>query len=262
MKKVLSSLGGLATSAIVSLSLIMLVAGPAIALTLQQKIVLFKKKIISAPDSLTYETLVTESSGTSTATYSATLGVAATKRVIIVIPAARVASGNSNTVSSMTIGGNAASQVSGAAVTSPGGAGNMNSDIWYYADGGALGSSATIVVHWANANTRSGACIYNLVTNTPTASAGSENNDGGAQWTSLTEAISVPASGFGVVSITVQAAGTLGFSAGASLDVNGTLAGGINGLACGHTTSTGSVSVTGTQATAQFGVMSLGSWSP
>jgi hypothetical protein len=214
----------------------------------------------SAVDSLTYETLATETGGTSTATFSSvTFGTANSNRVLIFITGSRVTSGLSNTVSSANIRGVSASQVPSAAVTGTGG--NITSDIWYASV--PTGTSGTIVVNWANANTRSGICVYNLVTATPVATHGGSSSGQTALSLSFTASLTVPLSGYGVVGAVFQQTGnTLSFT-NATQDVSGTLGAATNGIECGHTTSTGSVALTASQTpTSNFGTLSAASWSP
>jgi hypothetical protein len=214
----------------------------------------------TASASLTYEALATETSGTATATFSGvTFGTANSNRVMIIVAGSRVSSGLSNTVSSATIGGISATQVPSAAVTGTGG--NMTSDIWYASV--PTGLTGTIVVNWANANLRSGVCVYNLVTATPTVAHGASSSGQNTISLTFTASLTVPTSGFGVVGLVVQQSGnTLSFT-NATQDVSGTLGAASNAIECGHTTATGSVALTGSQTpTSNFGNMSAASWSP
>jgi hypothetical protein len=216
-------------------------------------------KRASSGATISFQAFATENVGGASGTFAATaLGAAAANRVIVVIAIARDASGL-NTLSSVTVGGNAATQVSSAAASS------INSgatDIWYYADAGALGTSTTIVTNWSLVNTRSGIYVYRLTTSTPTPSAG--NNASGLSVTSLgPTSITVPASGVGVAGLFSLATGNTQSFTNATLDSSNPLAGGNNATASGTITGTGSVAVTGTSLAASNNMMmSLAAWGP
>jgi hypothetical protein len=218
---------------------------------------------ISAASSATctYQSFATENAGLSTAIFTSVgIGTAASNRVVAVIPMAR-ATGSINTVSSVafTVGATASlSQVTGAYASYS--TGIMASDIWYASV--PAGTTATITVVWSNVNTRSGIYVYTINTATPTPAHGANNN--GATITSLTQSITVPANGCGIAAFTTQQTGnTDTFSSGAALDNASALAGATNGVAAGHTTTTGSVSVTASSvSTGNTMTLSLASWSP
>lgn len=211
------------------------------------------------PATCTFEAFATENAGTATGTYSSvSFGAAASNRVLAVVPVSRTTSTQPNPITGATIGSTGATQVTSAA--NDNGANAVNSDIWYASV--PAGTSGTVTVNWTNANTRSGIALYSILTSTPTPHAGNNNFANGAN--SVTQSISVPTNGCGIVGmITQQTGNTLSFSAGATQDQSNALAGATNGFESGHTTTTGTVSVTASMTgTANTMAMSLASWGP
>lgn len=205
----------------------------------------------------TFESFVTEASGGSSITYSSVaLGATTSKQVIAVIAMCRTAGATTATVSSVTVGGNAATHVSSSAASLNN---SGSTDIWYYADAGALGASANIVVTWSNTTTRTGIYVYNITTSTLTPSNG--NSVTGLSTTSVgPTTLTVPSNGVGISGLYTQQTGNTQSFTNASLDSSNAMSGG-NGTASGHTTATGSVSVTGVSITTANGMaMSLASW--
>ena len=218
---------------------------------------------VASSATLTYEAFATENAGTNTAVFtSVNLGTAASNRVIAVIPMSRATAIPPTTVTSVafTVGATATlSQVSGAAAN-PGAGQVVLTDIWYASV--PSGTSATITVVWSGTNNRSGIYVYAINTSTPTPSSGA--NIGTNNVMTLTQSITVPAGGVGIAGwMTQQTGNTDTFTAGATLDNASALAGALNGVAAGHTTATGSVSVTASSTpTGNTMAMSLASWGP
>lgn len=213
----------------------------------------------TSPATQTFETFATENAGTATATFNATgLGATSSNRVIGIIAMAR-SNANSNSVTGITLNAtNNALHCTGS-LASP--LGLMASDIWYFADAGALGTSTNIVVTWTGTNTRSGIYVYNITTTTPTPANCAETS-GVTTFTSLSQSITVPANGVGIAGVASQQTGNTQSFTNATLDSSNALSGG-QSTAGGHTTSTGSVSVTGNSTgTANTMVLSLAAWGP
>jgi len=169
------------------------------------------------PATLTYEAFATEASGNTTITYSSvTFGTANSNRVIAIVTAVRSAAGSTNPITSVTIGGVSATVVTGTPFY--GGSGSpYNSEVWYASV--PTGTSGNIVVAWTNATTRTGICVYNIVTTTPTPSSGVAN--GGLSMTNVTQAITVPSNGVALAGYFDQNTGsTLGFTNGTSSTSN------------------------------------------
>lgn len=207
---------------------------------------------------LAFQAFATENVGGATGTYtSVNFGTAAANRVIAVVAMCRVTAAVINTVSSATIGGISATQVASA---DPGVVVNIASDIWYASV--PTGTSGTIVVNWANANTRSGVYVYSILTSTPTPSNG--NSSSGLSLTSIgPTTLTIPANGVGLVGFLSQQTGNTQSFTKATLDSSNAMAGAGQSTASGTVIGTGSVSVTGTSSpTGNTMSMSLASWGP
>lgn len=202
---------------------------------------------------LAYQSFVTEASGGTTITYpTVAIGTAAANRVVAVIFACR--SGTANmTASAVTIGGIAATQVSGAAGSS--GSLQGGSDIWYASV--PTGTTGNIVVTWSSATTATGIQVYSILTTTPTPASG--NGIAGVT-TSLNTNITVPASGVGISGMYAQSGAVVSWT-NATADNHGVITG-ARGLDAAHTTSTGAVSVTGTIGASSGVGMSSAAWGP
>jgi hypothetical protein len=210
----------------------------------------------SSPSSLTFQGFATENGGGATATFSSVpFGTAAANRVIVVIAAARATGTSPSSVSSMTIGGKPATQVPSAA----GSVDVMASDIWYASLDS--GTSGTVVVNWNAANTRSGIYVYEIHTSNPVPTNG--NGTAANNSMSLNSSLTVPTSGFGIAGATSRQTGNANSFTNATLDGDNQLAGAAHQFFCGHTTATGSVSVTAQSAPIGNSMtLSLASWNP
>jgi hypothetical protein len=208
---------------------------------------------------LTYEAFATENGGTAIATYtSVAFGTASSNRVLAFVTGARINAADANTVASATIGGVSATQASGAVATNA--TNQMSTDIWYASV--PTGTSGTIVVNWNAANARTGLYLYAVTTTNPTPSSGN-GVASASSVASLNASITVPANGVGIVGFLAQQTGnTLSFT-NATQDASNALAGAANGMEAGHTTSTGAISITGTQTgTNNNAAMSMAAWGP
>ena len=144
--------------------------------------------------SLTFTDTKTNSAGGSAITYNSggdpSIGTADANRVVAVAIAARV--NTTFTVSSVTIAGVSATQVSGAAAT-PGS--SVCTDIWYAAV--PSGTTATVVVTYAGTSVVSGIAVYRIITTTAAPSAGQNDFDVAFNNASspLSRAITIPSGG-------------------------------------------------------------------
>lgn len=138
------------------------------------------------------------STGTTITYTSVAFGTANASRILAVgIWSKQTA--DTDTVSSVTIGGVSATQVSGARASSTGH--NAVSDIWYAAV--PTGTSGNIVVTWSASSGRSGIGVYNIVTATATPTNGA-NAAGNGAYPGLTQTLTVPGSGKGFAIFGVQ----------------------------------------------------------
>lgn len=216
------------------------------------------------PATATFVASVVENAGTTTATFNAAaIGTASANRVIAIIAMCRAGT-NGNLPTGVTFGGNAGTHVA----LSPGDnvTGNvMSTDIWYFADGGSLGTTANIVVTWTSANTRSGISTYAITTSNPSSVVGSGAGSSTTANTLTPTAVTIPSNGVGIAGVLTQngpGSQTTTFTAGATLDSSSSMSAS-NAFAVGHTTATGSVSVTGSSTpVANFMAMSLAAWGP
>lgn len=132
-----------------------------------------------------------DTSNTTTVNYgSLAIGAADTNRIVVVAIASRMAT--VNTISSVTIGGVAATLVSGT-VAQIGGTNGANSAIYQAAV--PTGTTATVSVTYGAAAVRSAVSVYRLITGTPAATSSNNANNTSA---SIGGAVTVPASGGGI----------------------------------------------------------------
>lgn len=197
-----------------------------------------------------------EASGGTTITYncgsSCSFGASDPNRVIAVYIAARMIT--VNTISSVTIGGNAASLVTGS-IAQTGGTNGVNSAVYYY----ALGSGATsgnVVVTYGAAAARTCISIYRVVTSTPTPATGAQNTV--SNGTSIAQTLSKPAGGGGLDGMYLNGASAGVSWTNASVDYNGTGGTSSQCSSANMTASNPSVSWT----TAQAGASSAATWNP
>lgn len=137
-----------------------------------------------------------DASGGTTVTYtSVPIGSANASRVVGVGIWWR-ASSDSDTITSMTVGGISATQTSGTYSTRSDSGADL-SDIWYASV--PTGTAATIVINYSASSSRSGVSTYRIITSTPTpSSAGFGIFGGGPPSTTATSgSITVPGGGAG-----------------------------------------------------------------
>jgi hypothetical protein len=195
--------------------------------------------------------------GTSFSYASQNIGTADPTRIITVGISCAGTSGI--TFSGVTVGGNAASHVSGALESETSG---TYTDFWTYADGGALGTSATIVITTSASMSRCAIAVYRVVGTGASVSAGAGNSaTSGA--TSLSATISIP-SGGGVASVLTMHTTNASGIAGSNLTLDGTATVySTTIIQAGHnTTSSGSTSAGFTWSTATDATMSVVAFNP
>jgi hypothetical protein len=179
----------------------------------------------------------------STATWTFTsqaIGAASATRIIVIGIAAQAGTGI--TVSSVTVGGNSATKATGAGLTnaSNGAAG----DIWYYADAGALGTAATILVNWSASITRTAIAVYN-VTGTGSVFSTGASNGSTSSVSTLTQSATIPSGGGAIAVATLHTAtgGTV-TTTNLTSDISNGLVFGTSTILAGHNaSSSGSTSM-------------------
>lgn len=206
---------------------------------------------------LTFQAFATEGAVTATPSFAGVnFGTANANRVIAVIAVGRANAATNQTISSMTIGGIAATQVASAAGVVSNVAGI---DIWYASV--PTGASGTVAVTWSSANVRSGIYVYSIITTTPAPSVGSGTS--GVGTTTLSRTITIPASGFGIAGAWHRQTGNTDAMVNASIDGDNTLFGTNHQFFCGHTTGTGSTTITANSTpTGNDMCMTAAAWSP
>lgn len=195
---------------------------------------------------------------TLTVTYgTVNLGATDANRVVAIAIGARVGT-TATTIVSVTVGAQLFTQVSGAyqsAATS-----FVMSDVWYFADGGVLGTSNTITVVYSAAIARSAVYPYSIVTSTPipnTATGASSLSSAAPS-----QSITVPAGGGSLAAIGSRNSASSGLSWTNASGDGANFLDGFSQIGSSHTTSTGSVTVTGTVNAATEVALSLVAWSP
>lgn len=197
--------------------------------------------------SLAWTGVVIDTAGGTSVNYaSVPIGVADANRVVAVAIAGDTAGAATSPVSTVTIGGISATQVSGAATFSA----IAYSDIWYASV--PTGTTATVAVTYGTPIANSAVQAYRIITTTPTPSTG-------ASGTAVAQAISntaytVPAGG-GSFNVYVFRGGSTGSDTVAWTNASPTSNGdnlqqGIGGvtnsnpiISVAHTTGTGSITV-------------------
>jgi trimeric autotransporter adhesin len=208
------------------------------------------------PATLTFEAFSTNTSASPASFTSVNFGTTSSKRVIAFVAVARAA----GAPTAATICGNVATLLSGTAAIDS--TNEVTSAIFYFADAGSCGTSGTVTVTYSGGVVRSGIYVYSILTSTPTPASGNSVSSTSAV-TGLTASLTVPSSGVGFVGIVNQQTGNTQSFTNASLDSSNALSGATNSSAAGHTTSTGSVSITGTSSgTANNMTMSMAAWGP
>lgn len=164
------------------------------------------------------------------------------------------------TVSSVTVGGNAATQATSAAGINPNGA---LTDIWYYADSGALGTSANIVVNLSGSQGRCAIAVYRAVgTGVAFSSA---NNAVATSGTTQSVTASIPAGGGAMAIVNVHtagAAGTVTNGGNLTIDSNGVAYGGTTIGAGNNIAASGSTAFTFNWTTSLDNAMSVATFTP
>jgi hypothetical protein len=159
------------------------------------------------------------------------------------------------TISGITIGGTALSQVSGAYAVGPGS--GIASDVWE-SSAALTGTSGDVQVTYSTSlGYYASVALYCLTTTTPTAHAANGTNVNNSS--TISSSIAVPSGGGGLVMSASQNGHTFTFT-NTAIDV--TLSPGGLTSYYGHTTSTGTVAVTGTITGNDNAVLSLASWGP
>jgi hypothetical protein len=216
--------------------------------------------------SLAWVSGATDTGGGTTVTYSSlSFGTGDPNRIISAAVVNRPTALSTNTITSMTIGGISATQVSGAYVKDT--STSFIADIWQAAV--PTGTSGNVVITYSDASTRSGIDLYSIVTATPTATAAAgaftDVNAGGTQAVTLT----IPTGGaaiciYGNRSTSVPAVGTTWTNAtGDNDELN---IGGVATLvSSSHATSAGSTTITASvagDASSSATVISAAAWGP
>ena len=199
--------------------------------------------------SLTYESNATIQSAGPTVDYGTmTYGPGCTRVVVAIAEF-----GSASAVSSATVGGTSATQVSGAAVTNS----NGFSDIW---EAAATGTSGDVQVTY-NGNPisygpGSSVALYCLITTNPTGTGANGNLNWGAGST-VSQNITVPTGGGSIAVVEAGSAAETYTWTNATQDASST-----DGVAAfAHTTTTGTVNVSATMSTPPSALMlSLAAW--
>lgn len=222
------------------------------------------KAVASVVFSLTFTDTKADTVGGTAITYNSggdpSIGVADTNRIVAVAIMARI--GATATVTSVTIGGISATQVSGAAASPA----NLATDIWYAAV--PTGTTATVVVNYGSTSVVSGVAVYRIITSTPTPQDGQHNSSATTSSASpLSKSVTIP-SGGGMI-------GSFGYIPGGSGSNNAWSGGtitrdvdvniGVTGRyfsAAHDTTDSGltTITVTPSIATSVAGAISLAAW--
>lgn len=158
-------------------------------------------------------------------------------------------------VSGVSVGGNALSPVSGAAVLQ----GNTAADVWE-STGPLAGTSGTVTVTYASAPSfTSAVALYSLQTTTPLASDAKVGSTPAATSVAVGSALTVPAGG-GAVVAGFGSNGTAATPVNFTSDVTDAT-GGVD-FVWGHTTATGSVTPSITFAGTEVASISAVAWAP
>lgn len=203
--------------------------------------------------SMAWESGEVEASGTATVSYncasSCAFGAADPNRYIVVFAGSRITSGS---ISSMTIGGVAATQVSGAASSN----GSAVTDIWIAPV--PTGTNGTISITWSASNFRTGISVYRLVTAHPTANNTQIAETASVVTTLSLPALTIPTGGAGISGIYFQAQAPTVTWVNATGDFQ---TANTSTIATATDTGIGSITVTANFGSSQP-VMSAASWGP
>jgi hypothetical protein len=203
------------------------------------------------PATLAYKSSASAGSGGPTISYGTIAFTSGTYAVLAILYVPN--NPGPTTVSSVSVGGNALVQATGAyAANSPAG---IAVDVWVSTGTISGASQAVSVTYGAGTWGTSAVALYSLTTTTPTPAHGANNLT--ANSTSITQSIVVPTSGVALAASASQGGHVLTFT-NATSDVT-FVTGSYN---FGHLTSTGTVSVTGTPSASDGLVIGLASWGP
>lgn len=224
---------------------------------------IYSSATVITPAILTYQAFATEASGGLTPSYAGvSWGTAAANRVLVAVLVTRHTTAATNSsVASVLFGATAGTQVSGAAAWSTN---QLNSDIWYAAVPSGTSGTISFVITGVASTARTGLQLYSVNTSTPTPSNGNNaGSDGSGSTVALTQSLIIPTNGVGIAGFNSRTSGATIAWTNATSDNATNLSGSTSSFNAAHTTSTGTVSVTGT-ASAGFSdiVMSLAAWGP
>lgn len=218
----------------------------------------------AAPFSLAWVSHAEDAAGGTTITHTGiSFGAASSNRTLVAAIVGRPTSVAATVISSVTIGGVSATQVSGAYIAN--GTNAHIADIWQAAV--PSGTSGNVVVTYANATSRSGIDLYSLNTNTTAATAaGGVVVDPGPS--SISKTIVVPAGGaaIAIYSDRSTSAVTATTWTNANLDNDALNIGGVGTVVSSASTSTpGSVTITantvGNSAVSPI-ILTAAAWGP
>ena len=207
--------------------------------------------IDSGPAVLTYVTHLEQAGGTSTQTFtSASIGTAAADRLVIVgiVIGKDAGTWSANPVSSVTIGGISATQVGSQILCE----GTTTAALSMFAATVPTGTTANIVLSLA-ANGVADIVIWNATGLSSTTASDTKSDNA----TPFTQSLTVPTGGFG---IGLAGGETVTSWTWTNLTERSDAASGIYVASGADTTSTGSISVTATNAAGTRAAMLLASW--
>jgi hypothetical protein len=206
---------------------------------------------VSVAFSLTYESSNSfATTGTATKDYGTQTYGSGNTRVVLVI----LWRGGGTVVSSASIGGSALSQVGAGAAFVCNSSGDCV-DMWESTTALAGSSGDVSVTYSGIPNTRSAVALYNLVTTTPIVNT--EGTQTNAFGTTCAITKTIPTGGAAVVALNTENALASNFT-NATLDVS-ILS---NTMIVGHTTTTGSLTVTSNASSNDVLGCSLAAWGP
>jgi hypothetical protein len=203
---------------------------------------------------LSYASSAISSANSTSITYG-TLGYSAgATRTICVV---QWYGGTGPSITSLTVGGQSFSQVSGAQASST----DMAASVWI-SNAPLSGSSGSVVVNYSPATTYySAVALYNLTTTTPAAGTPATITPAGPAPTITDGPITVP-SGGGAVFATFAYSGATGTITSGNATIDAFVSAASANFYFGHTTAVGSQSVTFTYSASDRGPATLVPWGP
>lgn len=216
----------------------------------------YKPSAAAAVFSLTNTDSGSDTSNSTTVNYGTkNFGAADPNRIIVVAIGARFVAGNS--ITSVTIGGVAATLVSGTTSAS----GTILGGTAIYQAAVPTGTSGAISATFSSAAVRSAISVYRLITNTPTAADG--NNAATTSTAALSASVNVPSGGGGLAAVFYQT-GTVTFTwTNAVEDVDFATAVGTSSFTSAKLSGTGAVTATSTASVGgQQQTYSVAAWGP